>query len=374
MTVRLAPTCVLSLVVLATSLTLPSCATTGAEGEGDRNLPTVGVGPFRKLAPDEVPGIAPFVFDDRTAFFREPAVLGTNDGTDGAILYAVSKQMNGGDVIVRTRADDARSFFGTTGDTGKTAPVVLSADVPWEGKSVSGPFAVRVNQEILLYYSAAGGIGLAQSTDGLTFRKEPGPILARDSKSAWETTELRAPTVIVLPDGRLRMFYASGAAVGEAESTDGVHFQRLDPDPSTSAVEPVLVPSPPAPPGSLLPNERPPFDTARVGDPCASIRTTPAGRLHFRVLYTGADTTGATAIGFAARYGDTGPLVRQSAPVYSVGAKESAPALLELESGSYLYVHQDRRIDATLTYPAIAAAFAPGTVHLPMPADYPDTP
>jgi hypothetical protein len=93
-----------------------------------------------------------------------------------------------------------------------------------------------------------------------------------------------------------------------------------------------------------------------------------------RVLYTGADAAGATAIGFAGRYGDNGPLVRQAAPVYSVGAKESAPALLEVRGGSYLYVQQDRRVDEKLTYTAIAAAFAPGSVKLPTPLPFPEAP
>jgi hypothetical protein len=275
---------------------------------------------------------------------------------------------------VRTRADDGRAFFGTSGDFGKTPPVVLSADAPWEGKSVSGPFVLRVEAEVLLYYAAAGGIGMARSSDGLVFRKEPGPVFTRDPASAWETTEVRAPSVYMLPDGRLRLLYAAGSSIGEAESVDGVHFQRVDPDPSTPAVEPVLGPAPPAAPGTLLPNERPPFDTARVGDPCAVVRITPAGRFHVRVLYTGADAAGATAIGFAGRYGDNGPLVRQAAPVYSVGAKESAPALLEVRGGSYLYVQQDRRVDEKLTYTAIAAAFAPGSVKLPTPLPFPEAP
>jgi hypothetical protein len=178
----------------------------------------------------------------------------------------------------------------------------------------------------------------------------------------------------MLPDGRLRLLYASGMSIGEAESTDGVHFDRVDPDPATPSIEPVLGPAPPAAPGSLLPNERPPFDTTRVGDPCAVVRITPAGRFHVRVLYTGTDAAGVTAIGFAGRYGDVGPLMRQSAPVYSVGAKESAPALLEVTEGSYLYVQQDRRVDERLTYTAIAGAFAPGSVKLPIPLPFPDAP
>lgn len=351
-------------------LLAPSCATSGATGEGDRNLPTVGVGPFRKLTIDEVTGIAPFVFDDRIAIYREPAVLAEGTST---ILYVVAKQ-NGADVILRTRADDGRAFYGSSTDFGKVAPLVLAADQPWEGPSLSGPFAVRVGDELSLYYAAAGGIGVAKSSDGLTFRKEARPVLVRDATSAWETTAVHAPTVYALPDGRLRMLYASGSSIGEAESTDGVHFTRVDPDPSTTAIEPVLGPANPAAPGSLLPNEKPPFDTARVDDPCATLRVTPAGRLHVRVLYTGVDAAGATSIGFAGRFGENGSLERQAAPVYSVSAKESAPALLEIGDASFLYVQQDRRVDARLTYTAIAAAFAPGTTRLPTPLPFPDRP
>ena len=356
------------LVVAAAALVAPSCATTGAEGEGDKNLPTAGVGPFRKLGVDEVPGIAPFVLDDRVAIYREPAILAPAVAADDspAILYAVGKPA-GVDVIVRTRADDGRAFLGASGDFGRSPPIVLSADAAWEGPALAGPFALRVKEEVFLYYSAAGGIGIARSPDGLSFRKESGPIFTRDPASSWERTEVRAPTVYLLPDGRFRMLYASGASIGEAESTDGVHFRRLGP-------EPVLGPAAPAAPGSLLPHEKGPFDTASVGDPCAVVRTNPAGRFHVRVLYTGTDAAGVTSIGLAGRYGEQGPLTRQPTPVYSVGAKESAPALLELPSGSYLYVQQDRRVDERLTYKAIAAAFAPGSVKLPTPAPFPAGP
>ncbi|CAN5924236.1 hypothetical protein BH11MYX4_BH11MYX4_29490 [soil metagenome] len=350
---------------------LAACATTGASGEGDRNLPTVGVGPFRKLAADEVKEIAPFVFDDRVALYREPAVLADGAST---LLYVVAKRA-GADVIVRTRADDGRAFYGATSDFGKVPPVVLAADQAWEGPSVSGPFVLRTSDGgITLYYAAAGGIGVARSSDGLAFRKEAGPVLVRDAASAWETTEVRAPSAYVLPDGRVRLLYASGSSIGEAESTDGLHFTRLDADPTTPSIDPILSPAPAAAPGSLLPHEKPPFDTARVGDPCASLGTTPVGRLHVRVLYTGTDAAGVTAIGFAARFGDAGPLVRQSSPVYSVGAKEAAPALLTSGDTSYLYVQQDRRYDERLTYTAIAAAFAPGSTHLPTPLDFPASP
>ncbi|MDB4945473.1 MAG: hypothetical protein JWP97_5007 [Labilithrix sp.] len=357
------------LALLALAAASPSCATTGASGEGDRNLPSQGVGPFRKLAPDEVVGVAPFVYDDRAALYREPAALADGDAT---LLYAVATR-GGADVIVRTRADDGRAFYGSNTDFGRTSPTVLTADQPWEGASVSGPFVLRTAAGITLFYAAAGGIGLATSTDGLTFVKASGPVLARDPRSAWETTELGGPSAYVLPDGRTRLLYGSGAAIGEAESNDGVHVTRVDADPSTPAVDPVLGPAPPAPPGSLLPNEKPPFDTARVSDPCASLVTSPGDRLVLRVLYTGATASGETAIGLAARFGSEGPLVRQPTPVYSVGAHETAPAFLESGDSSYLYVQQERAVGG-LVYPAIAGAYAPGTRHLPAPLPFPDRP
>lgn len=357
--------------LFATGFVVAACATTGADGDGDLHLPSVNVGPFRKLGNDEVPGIAPFVLDDRTAYYREPAAL--VDGAD-VLLFAVAKTP-AGDVIVRSRANDGRAFFGTSSDSGRSPPVVLRPTEPWEGGVVSGPSAIRMGTDILLFYAAAGGIGVARSSDGgLGFAKVPGPILARDPAVAWETTQVTAPGIYALPDGSLRLLYASGRAIGEAVTTDGVRFTRRDADASTPAIDPVLGPGAPAAPGSLLPNEKPPFDTASVGDPCASVRITPAGRLHVRVLYTGRDEAGASAIGFAARYGDEGPLVRNRAPVYSVGQKEIAPAYVEVTGGAFLYVQQERRVNDTLFYNAIAAAFAPGTVKLPAPASYPDAP
>jgi hypothetical protein len=339
------------------------CATTGAEGEGDKNLPSAGVGPFRKLEPEEVKGLAPFVLDDSRALYRDPAVLREGDVT---FLYAVAK-VGGKDVIVRTRALDERSFFGTSSHFGRRPAVVLEPEEPWE-KALSGPTVLRFHGDVLLYYAGAEGIGVARSSDGLSFRKEPGPVLAREGRAgSWETTPPRAPSVFTSEDGEtLRMLYTAGSSIGEAESTDGIVWRRL-------SGAPVLAPSPPPAPGSLLPNERPPFDTAAVGDPCVVTRKTPAGRFHVRVLYTGTDAAGATAIGFAARYGETGPLERQRVPVYAVRLHEAAPALLDLGTSSFLYVQQDRR-EGDRTYPAIAGAFAPANVALPPASDFPEEP
>ena len=345
-------------------IALAACATTGASGEGDRDLPTSGVGPFRKLDIEEVKGIAPFVLDDDKAGYREPAALQEGEET---LLFAVGAK-DGRDVIFRSRALDGRTFYGTAGHFGVKPPVVLEPDAApsWENGVLSGPALVRgPNGDLLLYYGAGGGIGVARSTDGFKFTKDAAnPILKREA--AWETDEVRAPSVIRMPGGRFKMFYASGSSIGEAESDDGIHFRR-------AGDRPVLEPAPPPAPGSLLPNEKPPFDTASVGDPCVSSRMTPGDRLQVRVLYTGREPGGASTIGFAARYGEDGPLVRQPVAVYAVGQKEVAPAFVERPEGSFLYVEQERR-DGTRIYRAIAGAFAPGNIKLPTPGDFPESP
>jgi hypothetical protein len=292
------------------------------------------------------------------------------------LLYAVAR-VGGHDVIVRTRADDARSFFGSAADNETAAhpahspAVVLVADRAWEGADIGGPSALRVGSGVWLYYAGAGGIGLARSSDGLTFVKTGPPVLGPDARVAWERTAPRAPSVARMPDGSWRMFYAAGQSIGEAASADGVAWARVDADPQTAAMDPVLSP------GAS-------FDAGQVDDPGVLPRVTPAGRLEVRVLYTGYDarpnagSPGAartSAIGFAARYGDAGPLVRQPVPVYAVGAHEAAPALFEYAGGAILYVQQDETaVDPSHPYPAIAAAVAPVSVTLPTAGPFAPSP
>jgi hypothetical protein len=152
------------------------------------------------------------------------------------------------------------------------------------------------------------------------------------------------------------MFYGAGLSIGEATSADGKSWTRLGPGPV------------------LAPGEG--FDAGQVDDPLVLPRVTPAGRLQVRVLYTGYDappgaTSRASAVGFAARYEDSGPLSRQTAPVYGGSKHEAAPALLESAIGSILYAQQDETsLDPASPYAAIAAAFAPESGTLPAPGAF----
>jgi hypothetical protein len=185
-----------------------------------------------------------------------------------------------------------------------------------------------------------------------------------DAAAGWETTAPTAPSVAVFPDGSWHMLYAAGVSIGEAVSSDGYVWQRVG--------APVFSPSPSASAAAIDAGEAP-FDTGQVADPCLLPRVDPAGKLQVRVLYTGYDAASgspvrASAIGFAARYGESGPLVRSGSPVYKVGKHEAAPALFEWSEGALLMVQEDSTGSAPVA--AIAAAVAPVTLVLSHPTAY----
>ncbi len=377
-----------------------ACATIGSPAGGSSDLPSANVGPFRTITKTEDLGGAPVVLDSPTAMYREPSVLAVHasDPTSTDVyLYAVSSMPAGTsthDVVVRTRADDGRSFYGTILDVsnGTTQPaVVLTADQPWEGQDLSGPSALQVGPEIYLYYAAEGGIGLARSSDGLTFMKEASPVLAPDSSVAWEKTPPRAPSVTRLPDGSFDMMYGAGLSIGEATSQDGVHFTRVDADPTTPGVDPVLSPlgGRPATPASAEAGSDAaaeggtptgPFDTGQVADPCVLAVTDPTGLLVMRVLYTGytggpADPNRSSAILLAARYGTKGKLSRQTLPALSINKHEAAPAYFRWSGGEFLYFGMETGGGLlSMAYPAIGAAVAPAPITLPPPTGYASSP
>jgi hypothetical protein len=328
-----------------------ACATLGGDGLGDVGLPTAGVGPYRKLGSSECLGTAPFLLDDAQAHWRDPGALALEPGRSAAVaLYAVVDRDVAGQtrpVIVRSRSTDGRSFFGGRG--GQIPPIAIAADAPWEGTAVGGPAPLAVGGEIWLYYGAAGGIGLARSADGIAFTKSAAPVLPDDATHAW-----RSPSVARFPDGTYHLFVADGDSFYESVSTSGDAFP---------APVPVLGPAPVATDAGVV------LDA--IDDPLVLVRTTEAGRVHVRVLYT--QTVGAvSSIALAARYGVSGPLSRATTgPVYSATETQRSPAVAELGAYSLLYVSDVRR---STNYPSIAGAVAPALTVLPPADDYPKSP
>jgi hypothetical protein len=333
-----------------------SCATLANDGMGDRDLPSVGVGPFRKLLPEEQRGTPPGVLDDAKLQFRDPAVLTLSDDphTTEMLLYATGNDEAGKDVIYRSHANDARTFYGTSSHAGARPTKVFSASHAWEGAGVRAPSMLRNGGEIWMYYVGDGGIGLARSADGIAFTSSDAPVLA--------IAGAHGPSVIRADDG-FHLFYEIGRQIFESTSASGTMF---------GAGTFVLGASPPLT-RALEPGEKPPFDAVGVGDPCASLRTTSAGRTQLRLLYTGVAADGTTAIGFAARYGNQGALARNASPVFSSANGDVAPAIFEwidpsakTEAITMLYAAEGKA-----GYSAIGAAVAPVSAVLGMPQDFP---
>ena len=169
------------------------------------------------------------------------------------------------------------------------------------------------------------------------------------------------------------MLYGAGNSIGEATSTDGMNWTRVD-------ANPVLSPSETVDPSKLAPGQEPPFDEGGIDDPVLAPQTTVDGRLQVRVLYTGyldppTASVRSSAIGLAGRFDDTGVLSKQAAPTYTASLHERGPAFFECSAGSLLYVGEDdTALSVTSTFPGIAAAFSPATGTLPPPAPFPASP
>lgn len=108
------------------------------------------------------------------------------------------------------------------------------------GSRVSGgsvPFIMKlVNNRFRLYYCGRGGILSAISSDGLSFEPEEGARIRGDFESEFEQV-VCDPTLVKLPDGRVRMYYKGadtphggpGQAIHKifsAISADGLKFQK----------------------------------------------------------------------------------------------------------------------------------------------------
>jgi hypothetical protein len=345
---------------------LSACATLPEPAGGEDNLPNAGAGPFRALVSGEIGNSrsAPNGLTDSRGYGRDVAVvdLDGDPATLGVAAYvAAAVKVNGTSptrdtppsVIQRYGALDGRSFD-------RQALDVLTADAAWEGGVLASPAVIRRDGQFYLYYAAAGGIGLARSSDGMTFTKEPNPVLAPEA-SGWEQGAAPAsPGVVELADGSLRMFYEvtlSGdrTFLGEARSDDGITFTRVGSAPalSPSANDPDA--------GDAA------WDAAGVSSPFPVRAVSGDGRPILRVYYGARDATGERTIGLAARYGDDGPLVRAVSPVFGTTKplEPREPCVLVFKDFSLLYATE--KSSTTSEDPVIAVGVAPATAMLPPP-------
>jgi hypothetical protein len=171
------------------------CGTSGDKGGGADHLPVSGGGPFGALASQPGDLIdAPMVLGDPAVDLDDPFVL-----ADGAALTVwVTAHRAGGDRIERADAPSIRKGFGDL-------EVALTADQPWEGGGVSAPSIVP---GWLLFYWAEGGIGYAVSRDGHSWDKQPGPLLPG-----------AGPPAAVRIGDQIRIYYPKDGSIYAAQGT-----------------------------------------------------------------------------------------------------------------------------------------------------------
>jgi hypothetical protein len=346
-----------------------SCATQPLGPEGDVPLPNARLGPFRPLAAGEIGDSrpAPKVMDDRGSLPRDPSVIDVDgdQATPEVVGYfgTSAPPASGGSpaidapstAIVRARALDGRTFD-------RRPVTVLEPAEAWEGGRVGQPSALRARGEVWLYYAAAGGIGLARGTDGVSFTREHGPVLG-PATGGWDAGAVpSSPSVVALGDGSFRLFYevslgGGATAIGEARSGDGLRWER-------AADVPALAPSAPPAPG-----EDDAWDDLAVGSPFAILGVTGDGRAALRVYHGARDRKGNAVVALAARFGDAGPLERAVAPVFGAGDAlgPREPCVLVRPDFTLLFATERAGKGALEAYPAVAAGVAPATVTLPPP-------
>jgi hypothetical protein len=316
-------------------LLLAGCGAGGDPGGGHDHLPVSGAGPFAPLTMQPGEQIdPPIVLVDSGANLDDPAVLA--DG-DRLTVWVTAKRKSGIDI---ERADAPSLLDGF----GPLEPA-LAADQPWEGGAVSAP-SLLPGSPWLLFYSAAGAIGYAVSSDGRTWQKA-GPTLSTDGLD--EGVALGAPAAIRVDD-RVLVYYpaagrlwAASAPFADLVARRPVTWQRVNGDPTRPGRNPVI--------------DGVPYGVA-LGRPFARAADTPVGRRRFDLYFTvetglGPNNGPATTCGFASSFQPVGMQVLPQ-PIVPPKLAVRAPTETPYGDGAVLLYIQVRGVRD-----ALAAARAP---------------
>ncbi len=125
----------------------------------------------------------------------------------------------------------------TDGVTWTKRGVVMSPSAAWEGNEVSPNSIVFEGTTMRLYYHAGGSqlvnrqIGIATSTDGMTWTKQATSILVPGPSGAFDDNQVAEPRVIKV-GATYRMYYTgrktsdNKTSLGLATSPDGITFTK----------------------------------------------------------------------------------------------------------------------------------------------------
>ena len=106
-------------------------------------------------------------------------------------------------------------FHGTSTDgiewDMRSEPVLRSTE-DWEYTNLLYPFVVKRGVTYEMYYTSYGetcDLAVAFSQDGICWEKDTGPIIRPDENSSYDSLYCSNPSVILEPDGRDKLYYAS---------------------------------------------------------------------------------------------------------------------------------------------------------------------
>ncbi|MCA9073993.1 MAG: hypothetical protein KDA93_03090 [Planctomycetaceae bacterium] len=101
-----------------------------------------------------------------------------------------------------------------------TGEPVLVIDQAWEQSRLFYPTVLKIDDAYLMWYGSywtaresTTALGFAVSDDGVTWHKHPGnPVLRPDPDRPWESHYVTSQSVMGLPNGTFRIWYASRKA------------------------------------------------------------------------------------------------------------------------------------------------------------------
>lgn len=349
--------CAPSVLLAGLFLVGTACGTTAPDPNPPGDLPHGGTGEFRAMTDTEtgISGAGGIALASRNVAIESGAAL-----SGGPLFYGVGKVLDEppdedpslppGDVdwagyeprVIRRAAPRDGGLYGFI----FPGVDVLTASEPWEMGEVYSPWPVLMpNGRVRLYYASPGGIGVAEapSVDGAFVRLGGGPIVATVGADA-----PRRPTVVVAPGGGSFLLYyeVAGHLVG-ATSPDGLAF--------TTFADPLI-------PGAFEPrDEEDPLEVA-TGGPGAVTVTTGIERELVRLYFESRREDGTR---FLMMGGSTDGMTfdRYDIPVASlVDRRDPAPIQLDLRT-TIMYMTA-ARVTGNRQSRAVTGGVAPGSVEL----------
>lgn len=310
-----------------------ACSTLGTPASAPGPLPHGGTGQFRALTSAETMlGASPAgitlsasgrAVDDAMAiegslFYASAAIrpamdAGVDAGMDAGADDAGAGDAGAGDAGVdAATSSDASVVVDADVDAGPTPPpsvdwsrfegrdisrsmpgmawgfaggsVVLSASETWEGGYVTDPWVVRrADGRYLLYYAAAGGIGVASaaSLDGPWTREGTGPILPTTSEGTPRRPSAVASEGLEGAPAAMLVYYELAGTIRIATSADGIALT----DAGTITTVPIEA------------RDDRDGTEIEVGAPGAISVPTPAGRHVVRIYYESRRDNGVVLVG-----------------------------------------------------------------------------